>query len=308
MTLTELRYIVTLARDRHFGRAAEHCHVSQPTLSIAVKKLEDELGLVIFERIKHSIRVTPLGQQVIDQAEKVLNEASVIKRIAESGKDPLNSPLRLGAIFTIGPYLFPHLIPQMQRLAPKMSLYLEENYTAILRKKLISGELDVIVIALPFTEKEVLTKSLYDESFVLLLPENHPLAENGQIDRNEITSKQMLLLGEGHCFRDQVLKACPGILDSLEAEPDASPITEGSSLETLRHMVASGFGITILPQTAAGTQYYAEGLLTTRRFKSPTPSRTVALAWRTSFTRPQVIDVLNQAIRACQLSTPSDSS
>ncbi len=301
MTLTELRYLVALAKERHFGRAAEQCHISQPTLSIAIKKLEDELGLAVFERFKHTLRLTPSGQQIVEQAEKVLAEASQIKQIAQTGNDPLKGTLRLGAIYTIGPYLFPHLIPQLQNLAPDMPLYLEENYTAVLRKKLVKGELDVIVISLPFTENEVLTKALYDEPFVLVMPESHPLSNNDRIDRKKISSEQMLLLGEGHCFREQVLKACPGIVKNNNANQS---VTEGSSLETLRHMVASGFGITVLPQTAAGTQQYAPGLLTTRQFKSPGPSRTVALAWRTSFTRPQVIDVLNQAIRACQLSTP----
>lgn len=301
MTLTELRYIVTLAREKHFGRAAEQCHVSQPTLSIAVKKLEQELGVALFERIKNSIRVTPLGERIIEQAESVLNETRTLQDLAQTGQDPLKGPLKVGAIFTVGPYLFPHMIPEVQKLAPQMPLYIEENYTAVLREKLKGGELDIIIIALPFNEKDVLTQPLYDEPFVLLLPPDHPLTGNNPIDSAALTADNMLLLGEGHCFRDQVIEACPKIQQSLTAKDSEHSVTEGSSLETLRHMVASGFGITVLPQTAAGEQRYAPGLLTTRSFATPSPYRSVAMAWRASFTRPQVIDVLNRAIRSCQV-------
>lgn len=301
MTLTELRYLVTLARTRHFGQAAEHCHVTQPTLSIAIKKLEEELGVALFERIKNSVRLTHQGKAIVAQAEKVLNEAGTLRQLAELNQDPLKGPLKLGAIFTIGPYLFPHVIPQLQKLAPEMPLYIEENYTAKLREKLKSGELDVIIIALPFTEQDVLTQALYDEPFVMLLPPDHPLTKTKAVDCQDLTAERLLLLGEGHCFRDQVLQACPKVQATLAQSNQETGITEGSSLETLRHMVASGFGITVLPQTAAGEQSYAQGLLATRPFATPSPYRTVALAWRASFTRPQVIDVLNQAIRGCQL-------
>lgn len=301
MTLTELRYLVALARTQHFGQAAESCHVTQPTLSIAIKKLEEELGIALFERIKNQVRLTPQGHSIVTQAEKVLQETSLLRDLADAGKDPLKGPLKIGAIFTVGPYLFPHMVPQLQQLAPQMPLYIEENYTAKLREKLIHGELDVIIIALPFTEQEVLTQVLYDEPFVVLLPSGHPLADRDTFDCQTLTGEKLLLLGAGHCFRDQVLQACPNIQTTLAHSKQEMNITEGSSLETLRHMVASGMGITVLPQTAAGEYSYAQGLLAVRPFAPPVPHRTVALAWRTSFTRPQVIDVLNQAIRACQL-------
>ncbi|MCB1661984.1 MAG: hydrogen peroxide-inducible genes activator [Pseudomonadales bacterium] len=301
MTLTELRYLVSLARLKHFGRAAEYCHVTQPTLSIAVKKLEEELGVPLFERLKNTVHLTPQGQQIVKQAERVLGEADILQALAQANQDPLKGSLKLGAIFTIGPYLFPHIIPQLQKLAPEMPLYIEENYTAKLREKLRLGELDVIIISLPFTEQDVLTQTLYDEPFVLLLPPSHALSAEATVACEALNAEQLLLLGEGHCFRDQVLQACPNIQHKYGESKDAASITEGSSLETLRHMVASGMGITVLPQMAAGDNSYAAGLLTTRPFTAPSPKRTVALAWRTSFTRPQVIDVLNQAIRACQL-------
>lgn len=197
MTLTELRYVVTLARERHFGRAAERCHVSQPTLSVAVKKLEDELGIPpLFERSKSSIRVTEVGQRIIEQAQRVLDQVGVIKDMAQDGKNQLNSPLKVGAIYTIGPYLFPHLLPELRRAAPDMPpLYIEENYTASLRQKLRHSELDAIIIALPFEEPEVVTLPLYDEPFVVLLPADHPLTEKEQVTAEEMAKEQLLLLG-----------------------------------------------------------------------------------------------------------------
>ncbi len=296
MTLTELRYIVTLSQEQHFGRAAERCHVSQPTLSVAVKKLEDELDIALFERSKTRVSPTPMGEQVVAQAQKVLEEASAIKDIASIGKDQLGSPLKVGAIFTIGPYLFPEFIPELQALAPKMPLYVEEGFTATLRQRLRKGELDVIIVALPFTEADVVTQKLYEEPFVVSLPAKHPLANKESIASSDLAGENVLLLGPGHCFRDQILEACPNIQTASADDP--SPIrtaTEGSSLETLRHMVASGIGITILPESAATSRYESNSLIT-RPLADTQATRTVALAWRASFPRHKAIDVLREAI------------
>ncbi|WP_158775133.1 hydrogen peroxide-inducible genes activator [Cobetia sp. L2A1] len=299
MTLTELRYIVTLAQERHFGRAAERCFVSQPTLSVAVKKLEEELGVALFERSKSTVQVTPLGEKIVQQAQRVLEQSSVIKELANSGKDQLSSPLRIGAIYTIGPYLFPHLVPELTRRAPKMPLYIEEGMTGDLRRKLRNGELDVIIIALPFTETDVLTKTLYEEPFEVLLPSGHPLLAQDSIAKEQLISERLLMLGEGHCFRDQILAACPAIGHQIN-NPENTLIAEGGSLETIRHMVASGLGITVLPYSATGTGHYEAGVLETRPFQDPAPSRSVALAWRASFPRPKAIDVISQSIAECQ--------
>jgi LysR family hydrogen peroxide-inducible transcriptional activator len=304
MTLTELRYVVTLARERHFGHAAERCHVSQPTLSVAVKKLEDELGIPLFERSKSSIRVTEAGQRIIEQAQRVLDQVGVIKDMAQDGKNQLNTPLKVGAIYTIGPYLFPHLLPQLRRAAPDMPLYIEENYTANLRQKLRQSDLDAIIIALPFEEPEVLTLPIYDEPFVVLLPAGHPLAEKEELTAEELTQEQLLLLGPGHCFRDQVLESCPPLVEAMTRRAgSAAPalVTEGSSLETIRHMVASGLGITVLPLSAATAMQYEAGLLAVRPFATPVPFRTVALAWRVTFPRPKAIDVLSLAASQCRV-------
>ena len=298
MTLTELRYIVTLAQEQHFGRAAERCFVSQPTLSIAVKKLEDELGVALFERTKSRVQPTPLGEQIVAQANLVLEQTATIKDMANAGKDQLSSPLAVGAIFTIGPYLLPQFIPHLQILASKMPLYVEDGYTHILRKKLRNGELDVIIVALPFSEPDVVTQALYDESFVVLMPHNHPLTAKTAIDPADLGDQKMLLLGEGHCFRDQVLTTCPSIHHTDETKSNnIRTAAEGSSLETLRHMVASGLGITILPESAAISNIYSSNLLVTRPFIAPAPSRTVALAWRASFPRHKAIDALRKSIQ-----------
>ncbi|MGI1679537.1 MAG: hydrogen peroxide-inducible genes activator [Cellvibrionaceae bacterium] len=303
MTLTELRYIVTLAREQHFGHAAERCFVSQPTLSIAVKKLEEELGVPIFERTKSRVHPTPLGQKIIAQAQLVLEQTAAIKDIASAGKDQLNSPLQVGAIFTIGPYLFPKFIPVLQELAHDMPLYVEESYTATLRTRLRNGELDAIIVSLPFTEADVVTKPLYDEPFVVLMPHKHPLAEQKEINPEDLQAHNVLLLGDGHCFRDQVLKACPKLEPTLESSNHVRTASEGSSLETLKHMVVSGLGITILPISAAVTSQYAENVLTIRPFCDPIPMRTVALAWRASYPRAKAIDKVCEAIQKCKKPT-----
>ena len=299
MTLTELRYIVTLAREQHFGHAAERCFVSQPTLSIAVKKLEDELGVALFERSKNAVRVTPIGEKIVRQAQRVLEQAEAIKELSREGKDQLASPLRVGAIYTIGPYLFPKLIPEVQKIAPQMPLYIEENFTETLRSKIRTGELDAIIIALPFHEPDVLTRPLYDETFSLITPKAHPLAKAGSVSSQQLNELDMLLLGEGHCFRDQVLESCPSLNQSFH---DQHRVTEGSSLETIRMMVASGLGTSVLPE-AAIKNHPSNTLVEVVPFVDPKPSRTVAVAWRASFPRPQAIDVLVEAIARCHKET-----
>ena len=299
MTLTELKYIVTLAQERHFGRAAEKCFVSQPTLSVAIKKLESELDIAIFERSKSSVTVTPMGERIITQAQRVLEEARVIKEMASAGKDQLSTPLKIGAIFTIGPYLFPHLVPQIHQQAATMPLYLEENYTGTLRRQLRDGELDAIIVALPFTEPDVLTRPLYDENFVVVLPKNHPWTKQKHIEAEQLADEDLLMLGEGHCFRDQVFEYCPAL--SRKHHTRLGSVLEGSSLETLKHMVASGLGITVLPESAVSN--LDMNLVTTRPFRTPAPHRTVALAWRASFPRGQAIDLLLSTARQCRLDT-----
>jgi LysR family hydrogen peroxide-inducible transcriptional activator len=302
MNLSELRYIVALAQQRHFGRAAESCFVSQPTLSVAVKKLEDELGVQLFERGGHDVRVTSVGERVVEQAKRALEAVESVRQAAQSGKDQLSSPLRIGAIYTIGPYLFPDLITNLSELAPDMPLMVEENFTSVLTEKLKQGDLDIIIISLPFQEPNILTLTVYEEPFVILLPAAHPLTARKTLRSSLLENERVLLLGAGHCFRDQVIEACPACLPQPNKRDSFVQTVEGTSLETIRHMVASGMGITILPCTAAGVDRYSQRLISIRRFGNPQPKRQVALAWRASFPRPKVIDVLQEAIAASQLS------
>ncbi|MCG5500758.1 hydrogen peroxide-inducible genes activator [Ectothiorhodospira lacustris] len=296
MTLTELRYIVAVARERHFGRAAEACHVSQPTLSVAVKKLEEELGVMLFERSKTEVSITPVGEEVVQQAQRILEGVDTLVDLARQGKDQLAGPLRLGAIHTIGPYLLPHLVPEIHRRAPQLPLIIEENYTARLAEGLRQGELDVIIVALPFEQPGVVTLPLYAEPFVAVLPADHPLAQRQKLDIDELAQENLLLLGAGHCFREQVLLACPACHSTVSSGNRIQHSVEGSSLETIRHMVVTGMGVTILPCSAAGADRYARHLLAIRRFNDPVPERRVALAWRSSFPRPRAIEVVRQAI------------
>lgn len=294
MTLTELRYIVTLARERHFGRAAEKCHVSQPTLSVALKKVEQRLGITLFERSSTEVRPTPLGEQIAWQAERVLEESARLDEIAGQGKDPLSGTLRLGVIFTIAPYLLPRLIPALHARAPHMPLYLHENFTVRLAEKLRRGELDVIIVADPFSEPGIVASPLYDEPFCVVLPSGHPLAKQKRLPPEAIAAENLLLLGQGNCFRDQVVQACPKL-----SEPSGmSGALEGSSLETVRHMVASGAGISVVPCSAAESWPQDEALIEYRHFVDPAPFRRVLLAWRVTFPRPQAIDAVREAIRS----------
>lgn len=305
MTLTELKYIVAVARERHFGRAAESCFVSQPTLSVAIRKLEDELGVTIFERGNNEIGITPIGAQIVEQAHRVLEQTAAIRELARQGKDPLFGALRLGMIYTIGPYLLPALMRQMIDRYPQMPLMLHENYTVKLIEMLKLGDLDAAIMALPLPETGLIGQALYDESFVVAVPRGHPLSQRSSLNADEIKKETMLLLGAGHCFRDQVLEVCPELSRFSPAmEGAVAPMQrtfEGSSLETIRHMVASGIGITVLPQSAVPEREAPGSLLSYVPFQSPAPERRVVLAWRKTFPRHAAIAALVDAVRHCGL-------
>jgi LysR family hydrogen peroxide-inducible transcriptional activator len=300
MTLTELRYIVALARERHFGRAAEACFVSQPTLSVAIKKLEEELDLKIFERGATEVSVTPLGEAIVRQAQQVLEDAAEIKQIARRGKDPLAGPLKLGIIYTIGPYLLPELVRHAIRLTPQMPLMLQENFTVKLIDMLRTSELDCAIMAEPFPDTGLAIAPLYDEPFMVAVPKSHPLAKRKTISADELKTEKMLLLGTGHCFRDHVLEVCPEYAQFSSADSEGIRKTfEGSSLETIKYMVASGMGVTVVPQLSVPDEEQAH--IAYVPFTKPVPTRRVVLAWRRSFTRYEAIAALRNAIYACEL-------
>lgn len=296
MTLTELRYIVALAQTKHFGKAANACLVSQPTLSVAISKLEAKLGISIFERHPNEIKITPIGDKIISQAQCVIAEANVINEIAKKGKTHCNEPLRIGGIYTLAPYLFPQLIPSLRKAAPDMPQIIHEDFTGNLRTKLQNGDLDVIFISLPFTGQDIVCKTLYDEPFVVLMRKDHPLKNNKTVSGDDLAHENILLLDEGHCFRDQIIEACPQCFKNNGIQQTI----KGGSLETLRQLVAAGDGVTILPSSATQIKHY-QSILTVKPFTSKTPKRTIALAWRTSFTRTKTIDVLIEALSVCKL-------
>ena len=248
MTLTELKYIVALAREKHFGRAAEACFVSQPTLSVGIKNLEEELQVKLFERSANEVAVTPLGEDIIRQAQSVLEQAANIKELAKRGKDPLAGPLRLGVIYTIAPYLLPELVRHSIDLSPQMPLMLQENFTVKLLEMLRTGEIDCAIMAEPFPETGLATAPLYDEPFMAAMPSHHPLASRSSISATELKAETMLLLGNGHCFRDHVLEVCPEFARFSNHAEGIRKSFEGSSLETIKHMVAAGMGVTLVPR------------------------------------------------------------
>jgi LysR family hydrogen peroxide-inducible transcriptional activator len=314
MTLTELKYIVAVARERHFGKAAEACYVSQPTLSVAIKKLEDELEVKLFERSAGEVTVTPLGEQIVQQAQSVLDQAASIKEIAKRGKDPLAGALNLGIIYTIGPYLLPDLVRQNIARTPQMPLMLQENFTVKLLEMLRAGEIDCAIMAEPFPDTGLAIAPLYDEPFVAVLPVGHPLAGRESISSDELKSETMLLLGAGHCFRDHVLEVCPEFARFSSNAEGIRKSFEGSSLETIKHMVASGMGVTLVPRLSVPADAFKPKLKGRKELEQivrylpvqdgegrEPPTRRVVLAWRRSFTRYEAIAALRNAIYACEL-------
>jgi LysR family hydrogen peroxide-inducible transcriptional activator len=296
MTLTELRYVVALSQERHFGRAAQKCFVTQPTLSLALAKLEDELGVRLFERNKNEVLVTATGAEIVEQARRVLDEVGKIQSLAKGSKDQLTGALRLGVIPTIGPYLLPELVPILRKRAPGMPLVLEENFTGNLVPMLRDGDIDAALVALPFTVPGVRTRALYEEPFSVVVPEGHGWAKRKRIRPEELAGENVLVLNAGHCFREQVLEACPG--QSNTASPEGG--RSGSSLETIRNMVASGLGVSVLPATALLPRY-GNALVKEIAFTDPAPSRKVAIAWRASFSRPQAVEAIAKAILEVKL-------
>ena len=302
MTLTELRYIVAVARERHFGRAAEACFVSQPTLSVAVKKLEEELSTQIFERTNSDVAMTALGALIVEQAQRVLEEANSLKHLAKHGQDPLSGPLRLGAIYTIAPYLLPSLVRVARKRLPNAPLFLEENFTVRLLEMLRQGSLDCAVLADPFASAGLDVIDLYEEPFLVAVPKGHPWEDRKSIGHQELKEQNTLLLGAGHCFRDHVLGVCPELnrLGSGSTLGEHHSF-EGSSLETIRQMVAGGIGISVLPRTSVVDPSSQNGLIRYIPLDSPVPTRRVCLVWRKSYPRTVVMHELAKIIRSCDL-------
>ena len=301
MTLTELRYIVAVARELHFGRAAAACFVSQPTLSVAIKKLEDELDVTIFERRPHDVSITPVGQRIVEQALTVLEQVNAIRAIAGSEQNQLAGSLKLGVIYTIGPFLLPHFIPILNREAPDLTLIIEEDFTLNLAQQLKRGELDLIIISTPFEQPGATLEVLYQEPFTVMLPKNHRLSRKKLIRADDLIEDTLLLLKSGNCFRDQVMDVCPACKSDTFTRDKIQKTLEGSSIETIKQMVAAGSGVTILPSTAVREQDGLEPLVDYRPFAKPAPERDIALAWRDTWPRKQLIQLVSRIIRQCDI-------
>lgn len=293
MTLQELRYLVALADKGHFVRAAEHCNVGQPTLSTQLKKLEDYLGVILFERNKHRLQPTPVGDRIIERARKVLAVVDEIRDLAIGDHDPMHGPLRLGMIPTLGPYLIPHLLPAIRSTFSDLHLFLREDLTSNLLERLRHGSLDALLLALPVRGEELEVMSLFREAFVIALPKGHALASQRFVRESALHGENVLLLEEGHCMREQALAICGATASDQREELKAT------SIETLRQMVAAGVGCTLLPRLAAtpGAGSIDNGMVEIRRFKVPEPTRTVGLVWRHRYPREATIRCLGELIR-----------
>lgn len=293
MTLTELRYIVAVAQERHFGRAARRCFVSQPTLSIAIKKLEEELSVSLFDRSSNDIITTEAGDRIVAQARRVLEEADLIKHLANEEQNELEGAFKLGLIFTVAPYLLPKLIMELRDTAPKMPLMLDENYTNTLTEALKRGDLDAIVVAEPFQEPGIITEPLYDEPFFVIVPKGHHFEELDSVSPQMLSKEQVLLLTEGNCLRDQVLSSCSDLASKQKIQGLTNTL-QGSSINTIKHMVASGLAISVMPATALTENDHM--LFSIIPFEGEIPQRRVVLAYRRNFVRPKALAALRLAI------------
>lgn len=280
MNLRDLKYLVTLVDHGHFGKAADACFVSQPALSMQIKKLEETLGIALIERTNKTFLLTPTGQLIAEQARAILSQVDTMHDIAKLAKDPFSGELRLGVIPTLAPYLLPHIVPGFVKLFPKLTIFLIEQQTATLLQTMKQGKLDAAILALPIAEENIRCEALFDEEFMLAVPTSHALSKRKSIKSSDLEDNILLLLEDGHCLREQALAVCH------YARASESKSFQATSLETLRHMVASGVGITLMPKLSCQTN---EGI-TYVPFSTPKPSRTVGLIWRASSPKTPLLE------------------
>jgi LysR family hydrogen peroxide-inducible transcriptional activator len=290
--LKDLRYLIAVADTRHFGRAAERTFVSQPTLSAQLKKLEEYLGVQLIERAPKRIALTAAGEAIVARARRMVEASDEIVDLARSFRDPLAGPLKLALLPTIGPYLLPRVAPRIRKALPRIELMLYEYQTAPMLEKLRGGEIDVGILALPVDLDGLEARELYREPFVMAMPTHHKLAERTTVKIDDLKGETLLLLEDGHCLRDQALEVCARV--QLNEKQDF----RATSLETLRQMVASGSGITLLPELAASGAYGNARGVVTRPFVRPVPTRTIGAIWRRTSARTQAIDALCKEVAA----------
>jgi LysR family transcriptional regulator, hydrogen peroxide-inducible genes activator len=286
MNLRDLEYAVFLAGEGQFRRAARRCHVSQPTLSAQIAKLEDELGVQLFERSPRAATPTVNGRGLLRQAQIVLDEVERLKSLARSGQDPLQGPFRLGVIPTAGPYLLPLLLPVLRQRWPKLQLLLREEQTAALVERLRAGSLDATILSLPLDGDDLRSELLLDEPILLALPRGHRLARTQRVAPAGLAAEPVIMLEEGHCLRDQSLAVCDAARLGRRDEVQAA------GLESLRQMVMAGIGIALVPELATLPPFGTGELAVYRRFRPPEPKRELVLAWRRSFPRGDALQAL----------------
>jgi len=290
LKLKDLRYLVAVADQRHFGRAAARCFVSQPTLSAQLKKLEQSLGVQLIERAPGKVALTPAGEEIVTRARRVIAASDEVVTLARSHRDPLAGRLRLALLPTIGPYLLPHVAPLIRKQLPRLELHLYEYQTQPLLERLHAGELDVGILALPVELEGLEARELYREPFTVALPEQHPLAAQAALRVADLKNETLLLLEDGHCLRDQALEVCSRV--GMRDQQDF----RATSLETLRQMVAAGAGITLLPELAGRGAYRNARGVALRPFAKPAPVRHIGAVWRKSTARRAAIDALCRLI------------
>lgn len=283
MNLRDLRYLVAVAEHRHFGRAAESCFVSQPTLSTQIRKLEDELGVTLIERTNRQVMLTPVGDRIVKQAQRVLREVNQMVHIAEEHKDPYGGEFRLGIIPTVAPYLLPKILGPIKKAFPKLKIHLTEAQTAVISRMLREGDLDAVILALPIDEDNLHQVKLYTEPFYFAASRHHPKASQKSVELDDLEDEQVLLLEDGHCLRDQALEIC----SSHNAVENTN--FRATSIETLRQMVAANVGITLMPELAITSRGGAVRYLP---FRKDQPHRDIGLCWRASTTRAELLDEL----------------
>ncbi len=293
MNIKDLQYLLAVADLRHFGKAAEHCHISQPTLSMQLKKLEAELGIQLFERQHKNVMTTSAGEKIIAQTRVIIEQVNHLKTLAQHIRDPLSGEFHLGAIPTVGPYLLPHILPALKKQLPNMHFYLQEGQTHQVVEQLRKGQLDAVILALPISGiEEFICRPLFRENFILALPIDHRLVHQVEVTTANIDAEELLLLGEGHCLKDHALDVCQHIKNQYH------PRYQGTSLEMLKHMVAMGEGITLLPQLAANETRHQQIAL--KSFKHPAPHRKIGMLWRVSSAKKaccsQIIDCIQQVM------------
>jgi len=292
VNLRDLRYLVALADARHFGRAAEKSHVSQPTLSAQIRKLEDYLGVKLVERQPRKVQLTDVGERIVERARRILQDSDAMVELAKLSRDPLAGKLRVALIPTLGPYLLPRVAPKIRKALPKLQLLLFEYQTEPLLQRLREGEIDLGILALGVETQDFETRALFDEPFTVALPAGHALAKKPSLKLDDLTGETLLLLEDGHCLRDQALEAC-GRVDVRESQD-----FRATSLETLRQMVAAGLGVTLLPELATEGPFANARNLAVRPFAKPAPSRTIGAVWRKSSTRVPAIAAVCDAVAA----------